>query len=50
MNFQTFSFRVQAISEDKQRKSEALVILTVNDVNDHAPVFDSDVSTILVKV
>ncbi|RZF46512.1 hypothetical protein LSTR_LSTR009294 [Laodelphax striatellus] len=39
MENKTLSFRVQAISEDLQRTSEALVLLIVQDINDHSPKF-----------
>lgn len=44
--FQTLSFRVQAVSDDNQRKSEALVLLMVKDINDHTPIFSEQVKKI----
>lgn len=39
ISYQTLSFRVQALSDDQQRVSVALVLLIVEDINDHTPQF-----------
>ncbi|KAG8278461.1 hypothetical protein J6590_019089 [Homalodisca vitripennis] len=39
----TFSFRVHAVSDDRLRKSEALVLFTIKDINDHAPQFPQQI-------
>ncbi|XP_075230581.1 cadherin-related family member 1-like [Lycorma delicatula] len=39
MENKTLSFRVQALSDDQQRVSVALVLLIVEDINDHTPQF-----------
>lgn len=47
---QTFSFRVHAVSDDRLRKSEALVLLTIKDTNDHAPQFSEQVRLVCVLI
>lgn len=44
--WQKFSFMVYAISEDEQRRSDARVIINIQDINDHEPEFQYKVGKI----
>lgn len=43
--FQSLSFQVQAVSDDKSRTSEATVVIQVEDINDNSPQFSQEVWT-----
>jgi hypothetical protein len=41
--FQSLSFQVQAVADDKIRTSEATVVIQVQDINDNSPQFSQEV-------
>jgi hypothetical protein len=41
--FQSLSFQVQAVADDKSRTSEATVVIHIEDINDNSPQFSQEV-------